>query len=129
MAFLENTRHCLAAGFVQQDMADHKVEIAIWEAGFLCVHLGKIDFIPLGCCAGVSIADYRTTNINAPDFGIREIFLERQGRMTDGAAHVQNPHWLEVRLVAAQIVADRAAHIVIVRPHISHCIEINAPII
>ena len=129
VAFAHDRRHRLAAGFVQQDMADDQIEAGIREARGFGIALQEAHLQPQPGGAGMGIAQLRPGDIDADHLGVRKRLLEGQGGVANGAAHVEDAGWPEIRHGAADIIGDGPAHVVVGGAHIAHGIKIDAAII
>ena len=85
---------------MQQNVADHQIEIAVFERRFLGIHLREVDLLPHRGGAGVGVADNGRANVDAPHLRIGEKFLIGHSRVAHGAAHVEYAARAEPRHIA-----------------------------
>ena len=79
-----------------QQITRHKIEVVVWELRVLGHALREIDTNTKPDSTHMTVAQHRCATIDAPHFGIGEALLQRDGQLTDAAAHVEDATHLAV---------------------------------
>ena len=75
--------------FVEQNLGGDDIEVIVRELGILGQALGEVDVDAEIRSPHMGIAHHRSTDVDAPYFGVGEPFLERHGVLADAATKVE----------------------------------------
>ena len=107
----------LARHLVQEHRREHHIEARVGEIERLRIHLLEVDCTALRLRARVAVAQAGCGDVDAVHLGLRVVVLPGAGVVADGAAEVEDPARLEVRVLAADEAGDRLADVVEVLAH------------